>query len=121
MHQVAQEVIDAIGMRDAIAFIRRWGGRVVYIQKTKIHASDPLALSLGLDTARKLVDTFGGRELELPAERNVLLDMRNEAIVRDCLIHGLSHAAAGLRYGVTRQMVGHIIKRAKERTEPAER
>lgn len=124
MQRVVRELAQAVGLADAIAIIRRWGGRDLYIP-IEVNHGDALALTLGLDTARKLVawcDTFTvgpagvyrKREVQLPAERNVLLDLRNEAIV-ERIKGGASHEAVGLEFGLTRQMVSRIAKVARER------
>lgn len=109
MQRVLKELSDAIGLADAIEVCRRWGGREAYIP-TKVDAGDPLALTLGLDTARRLVRAYGGRRLQLPAERNALLDLRNAAIVKD-RESGLSHERLGLRYGLSRQSIKLILRR----------
>lgn len=121
MQRIVRELADAVGLADAIAIIRRWGGRELYVPASVGH-SDALALTLGLDTARKLVAWCdqragaAGRSVQLPAERNALLDLRNAAIIEG-LKAGRSHEALGLEFGLTRQMVGRLAKEARERGE----
>lgn len=112
MQRVVKELADAIGLADAIEVCRRWGGREAYIP-VKVEPGDPLALTLGMDSARRLVKAYGGQRLQLPAERNALLDLRNAAILRDAEA-GVSHEQIGLRYGLTRQSIGHILRQARE-------
>lgn len=112
MQRIVKELAEAIGLGDAIEVCRRWGGREAYIP-TKVEPGDPLALTLGMDTALRLVKAFGGRRLQLPAERNALLDLRNAAIVRDKEA-GLSHERIGLRYGLSRQSIKLILRRYRE-------
>jgi hypothetical protein len=118
MQRVIRELSDAIGFGEAIEVVRRWGGRELYVP-VKVESGDPLHLTLGLETARKLVAAFGGQRLRLPAERNALLDMRNAAIARDALPPpaglGLSHEQLGLRYGLTRPAVSQILKAERDR------
>lgn len=114
MQRVVKELADAIGLGDAIEVCRRWGGREIYVP-VKVEQGDPLALTLGLESARRLVATFGGQRLQLPAERNALLDLRNAAILRD-VDAGLSHESIGLRYGLTRQSIKHILQQARDRS-----
>jgi Mor family transcriptional regulator len=116
MQRIVKELSDAIGIGDALEVVRRWGGREVYIP-TKVEAGDPLALTLGQETARKLVTAYGGRRLQLPAERNALLDLRNEAIYRACAVDGRSQESVGLEFGLTRQAVSHVLKAYRERAE----
>lgn len=119
MQRIVKELASAVGLADAIVIIRKWGGRQLYVPTTVQHG-DALALTLGLDTARKLVE-WGNRMLpaarrfvQLPAERNALLDLRNAAIVEACGA-GRSHESVGLEYGLTRQMVSRVVKQARER------
>lgn len=112
MQRSVKEIADAIGLADAIEVCRRWGGREAYIP-VKVEPGDPLALTLGMETALRLVKAFGGRRLQLPAERNALLDLRNAAIVRDKHA-GLSHEKIGLRYGLSRQSIKLILRRYRE-------
>lgn len=118
MQRVVKELVDAVGLEGAIAIIKRWGGRELYVP-TKIEPGDALALTVGLDTARKLAEwcdnrISGRRSVQLPSERNTLLDLRNEAIIRGC-IAGRSHESLGLEFGLTRQMVSRLAKLARER------
>lgn len=109
MQKVVQELAEALGLGDAIEICRRWGGRDLNVPRS-VDASDPLALTLGLDTARRLVESFGGEKLQLPSERNALLDMRNEAIIRE-LKAGRSHESTGLMFGLSRQAVAQLWRR----------
>ncbi len=118
MQRIVKELAEAVGLADAIAIVRRWGGRELYVPTT-VRQGDALALTLGLETAQKLVTwcnerTIGGRSVQLPAERNALLDLRNAAIVAG-LVARRSHESLALEYGLTRQMIGRIAKLARER------
>lgn len=113
MQRIVKELSEKMGLGDALEILRRWGGRELYVG-VKVEPGDALALTLGLDCARRLVQHFGGQRLQLPAERNALLGLRNAAIVAE-VDAGESHEKVGLRYGLTRQAVGHIIKTHRER------
>ncbi len=113
MQRAIRELSNVIGLADAIEVVRRWGGRDMYVP-VKVESGDPLALTLGLDTARRMVAHYGGQRLQLPAERNALLDLRNAAIIAQ---HdgGASMESIGLQYGLTRQAVSHILRTHRER------
>jgi Mor family transcriptional regulator len=115
MQRILKELSDKIGLADTIEIVRRWGGRELYVH-AKVESGDPLALTLGLESARRLVAHYGGQRLQLPAERNALLELRNASIIAE---HkgGLSHENIGLRYGLTRQAVSHILRTHREREE----
>jgi Mor family transcriptional regulator len=106
MQRIVKELAEKIGIGDALEVVRRWGGRELYVP-VKVEAADPLALTLGLESARKLVAAYGGQRLQLPSERNALLDMRNEAILRE-LKAGRSHESTGLMFGLSRQAVANM-------------
>lgn len=113
MQRIVKELADTIGLADAIALVRRWGGRRLYCP-VQVGPGDPLALTMGLESARRLVAAFGGQSLQLPAERNALLDLRNAAIVA-AAAGGQSHEKIGITYGLTRQAVSHILRVNRER------
>lgn len=119
MQRILREITAVVGLDITLQLVRKWGGREAYIP-VKIAHGDPLALVLGLEAAQKLVKAYGGQRLQLPAERAALTDMRNAAILKAIAPvadggEGLSHEAAGLRYGLTRQQVGNIARDARER------
>lgn len=114
MQRVIKELSDAVGLGDAIEICRRWGGRDFNVPM-RVERHDPLALTIGYDSARKLVEKFGGVRLQLPAERNALLDLRNEAIWQACEVEGRSHEKVGLEFGLTRQGVGKVLQAMRDR------
>lgn len=112
MQRILRELAAEIGLGDTIGLVRRWGGRDLNVP-TKVEAGDPLALTMGLESARRLVRHRGGQRLQLPAERNALLDLRNAAI-EEMHAAGNSMEAIGLEFGLTRQGVSHILKNRRE-------
>lgn len=115
MQRIVKDLSEKIGLGDAIELIRRWGGKELYVP-TKVESGDPLALTMGFASAQCLVKHYGGQRLQLPAERNALLDLRNAAIVAEAAA-GASHEQIGLRYGLTRQAISHILRTTRERAE----
>lgn len=119
VQKVIEQLKDVIGHAGAIAVCRRWGGRELRVP-VKVAETDPLALTLGLDMARKLVQAFGDQRLQLPAEVHALRDMRNEAIWRACTQEGRSMESVGLEFGLTRPGVSAVLRRMREqRAVPA--
>jgi Mor family transcriptional regulator len=112
MQQIVKDLAECVGLSNAIEIVRRWGGRELYIPKT-VDGASPLALTLGLDCARKLCSIFGGERLRLPAERNALLDLRNTAVMQ-MLESGKSMEAVGLEFGITRQRVKQIKRKLRD-------
>jgi len=113
MQRIIKDLSDKIGFADTIEIVRRWGGRRLYIP-VSIEEDNPLAIAIGLERARRLSDHYGGQQLELPAERNALLELRNAEILRQHRA-GKSMEFIALQFGVTRQAVGYIIRTVSER------
>lgn len=119
MQRVLRDLSKAVGLGDAIEICRRWGGRDFNVP-VAVKPHDPLALTLGYESAKKLVDAFGGTRLQLPAERNALLDLRNAAIVKavtpvDQGGEGKSHQTVALEYGLTRPGINKVLRAMRER------
>ena len=108
MQKVLAGLSEAVGFGHAIHVCQRWRGRKMRVP-VKVMEGDPLALSLGMEIASKLVQHYAGQCLELPTERSALLSLRNAAIVRDRAA-GDSHGVIGVRYGLTRQAVAAVLK-----------
>lgn len=108
MHKVLAGLSEAVGFGPAIHVCQRWRGRKMRVP-VKVMEGDPLALSLGMELASRLVQHYAGQCLELPTERSALLSLRNAAIVRD-RVAGDSHGVIGVRYGLTRQAVAVVLK-----------
>lgn len=117
MQRVVKELVEAVGLGDAIEICRRWGGRDFNVP-VRVAPHDALALTLGYESAKKLVDALGGVRLQLPAERNALLDMRNAAIYRAVKTDGRSHQDVALEFGIRRQQVLHILRKVEESDMP---
>ncbi|MGL4325829.1 MAG: Mor transcription activator family protein [Beijerinckiaceae bacterium] len=109
MQQIVHDLSERIGLGNAIEIVRRWGGRELRVPR-HVEAGDPLALTLGLDVAKKLCWHFGGERLQLPAERNALLDLRNQAVM-ERIAEGKSMESVGLEFGITRQRVKQIKRK----------
>jgi hypothetical protein len=112
MQRILREIADVIGLADTIEITRRWGGQTLNVPM-RVEPGDPLALTLGTETARKLVAEFKGLRLQLPAEKNALLDLRNEAMARDHYVGRMSKSVLGPRYGLTRQGVNAVFRKMK--------
>lgn len=121
MQRVVKEVADLIGIGPAIVLCRHWGNRDLYIP-VEAEEGHPLTLAVGLEAAKKLVRAYAREKLSLPAEASVLREQRNEQIMLAITPveqggEGLSHERAAVRFGLTRQQIGHIAKRHREREE----
>jgi hypothetical protein len=117
MQRVLRDLVNVVGLGDAIEISRRWGGREFNVP-VRVNPSDPLALTLGYDTALKLVTAFGGVRLVLPKERNALIDLRNASIYRAVAVEGRSHETVGLEFGLTRQGINKVLRAVRERGLP---
>ncbi len=108
MQAILKKLVESIGFVDSIEIVRKWGGGVFYVPLS-VRPCDPLALTLGLVPARKLVQHWGGQYLQLPSEKNALIDMRNASIIADYR-SGMSLSQIGRVYGLARQSVALIVR-----------
>jgi len=118
MQRTVKELVAAMGYTDAIELCRGWGGRELVVVPMKVAPDHPLALRLGLVAAESLVAAFRGQRLQLPVERDALLDERNAAIVA-AVKAGRSRAAVSDEFGVSRQTVNYLLRRAADSEPPA--
>lgn len=109
------EIVQLIGHQPAIELLRAWGGRRIKVP-AEIGQDHALAFCIGLEAARLMAKEYGGTDLDLPAERNILIDMRNDAIYSDFFkeknITWLSR-----RYGLSRRQVNSILDKMGARDE----
>lgn len=108
MQAVVKEIVELVGLHNALELVSHWGGRELSVPK-KMHRLHPIALTLGLDPALKLAEGMGGQRLRLPLERNALLEIRNEMIVKEAR-EGVSITRLGNRYGLTRSAITKILR-----------
>lgn len=113
--ELLDDLTTQIGYSETIQLVRAWGGRRLRVPKEP-DANHPIALTIGLVAARQLALYHGGAELELPAERNAIMEVRNNAILRD-LDNGHSTRACALRYGLTPRHVRYINNRHRARLQ----
>ncbi len=114
MQVILKKLVDRVGIADTLEIVRRWGGGTLYVPRN-VRPCDPLALTLGLESARRFVQHFGGDYLELPHERKALIDMRNAAIIADYRA-GVSLSEIGRSYGVSRQSAADIVRNKEQLT-----
>lgn len=113
---ILRELVDLIGHQPAIELVRAWGGRRLKIPAT-INQDHALVYCVGWDAATKLAAAYGGAEpLDLPAERNFLIDLRNDAIASE-FARGKSITQLARDYGVSRRQVNSVLDRMGHNTE----
>jgi len=105
--KILDDLVDFIGHQHAIELLRAWGGRRLKVP-TEIGQDHPLAMTIGLDSAKVMATYYGGTELYLPAERNFLIDLRNAAIVAK-FKGGSSITKLSEDFGVSRRHVHTIL------------
>lgn len=114
--ELLNDLTTQIGYGETIELLRAWGGRRLSVPK-EMPEDHPIALTIGLGPAQLLASYYGGaNSIELPAERNALMQVRNDAIIRD-LTAGVPTRSCAIRYGVTPRHVRHIRQRY-EREQP---
>lgn len=96
-----------IGHRCAIELLRAWGGRRIRVP-AEVREDHALVFTVGWEAAKAIAGRYGGAELDLPAERNYLVDLRNDAIAQD-FDKGQTITALSRDYGVSRRQVNSIL------------
>lgn len=113
MQLVVRGLLNAVGHVDTIKIVRRWGGRTLYVPRT-VKDGDPFAYALGLESASKLSEQFGGQYLQIPRESDALIEFRNEEIIKEHK-SGVSITQIGYKHGLCRQSVSYIVRLYTER------
>lgn len=104
--RVLQELVDQIGYGATIDLLRAWGGRRLRVP-LEPGEEHPITFTIGHRAAQDLAAFYGGSEIDLPAERNALMAIRNAAIMAD-LRADMSTRACAQKYGMTPRHVRHI-------------
>lgn len=108
------DLSSQIGYQETIELLRAWGGRRLWVPKA-MAPDHPIALAIGVTAAGQLAYFYGGTMLELPAERNHLIRIRNECIFRDLKADPVRTVA--IRYGLTPRHVRYIRQQEEARLE----
>lgn len=120
MQVAIRELTTVVTFAQALQIVRRWGNRKFWVPR-RIDEQSPLALTLGLECAQRLVNAYGGNCLELPSERNALRQMRDQAIWTACEVQRASPSQVALEFGMSRQNVQAVLARMREQRRPRSR
>lgn len=118
---ILKELVALIGHQPTIELVRAWGGRRVKVP-AEVHQDHALVFTVGWEAAGKLAKAYGGAEsLDIPAERNFLIDLRNDAIAAGFLERRQSISSLAIQYGVSRRTVNSVLDRMGHGEERLER
>lgn len=107
---ILQDLVELLGHRPTIDLLRAWGGRRLKVP-AQMHQDHAIAFTIGWDAAVKLANAYGGADaLDIPAERNHLIDVRNTAILEG-FNRGRSITWLATTYGLSRRQVNSILDR----------
>lgn len=110
--QKLKTIIDLIGPQAAIRIAREYNGRDFAVPlRENLTDMNPIVVLIGLGNARALSDHFGGRLLRMPMEMNTLLQIRNEAVVKQFLA-SISISSISQEFQIDRKLVQKIIDAA---------
>jgi hypothetical protein len=108
------DIVDLIGIQPTIELVRRYGGRMIRIP-VKVGAEHAITLCVGFAASEKLAAVYGGEDLRVPAERNLLIRLRNEQIVKRYTAPApgnWSVNALSIEYGIDRKMIYNVLEQA---------
>ena len=119
--KILNEMIEHCGHQAALAVVRQYGGRQLSIPtETTLTENHPLALVVGLTNARRMAQLRGGERIEIPVEMNVIVELRNEAIVA-AFDDSQSIRRIALDFQISRKWVRNILDRCGRGEELAAR
>lgn len=113
---ILDDLVDLIGHGPTIELLRAWGGRRLKVP-AEVHQDHALVFTVGWEAAVKLSKVYGGADaLDVPAERNFLIDVRNAAILEGFKrLRSITWLAQ--TYGVSRRQVNSVLDRMGHRDE----
>lgn len=114
MSRTLDEIITLIGIQPTIELVRRYGGRMIRIP-VKVGVEHAITLCVGFDASEKMAAAYGGEDLHVPAERVLLMRLRNERIVSLYTAkppENWSVNALSIEFGIDRQMIYKILRQA---------
>lgn len=108
--EILRELVELLGHQPAIELVRAWGGRRLKVP-VDMHQDHALVFVVGWEAAGKLSKTYGGADaIDIPAERNHLIDMRNDAVLVGFQA-GRSITWLSETYGISRRQVNSVLDR----------
>lgn len=111
---ILQDLVELLGHQPTIELVRAWGGRRLKVPAT-MHQDHALVFIVGWEAAGKLSEAYGGADaLDIPAERNYLVDLRNGALAAEFL-KGRSITWLSRTYGLSRRQVNSVLDRMGHR------
>lgn len=110
-----QDLVELVGYGSAIELLRAWGGRRLKVPN-EVHQDHALAFAIGMDAATKIAAAYGGTDLDLPAERNHLTQLRNDALARE-FDEGATISWLSQHFGLSRRHVTSVLDRMGRDTE----
>lgn len=113
---VLRDLVELLGYAPTIELLRAWGGRRVKVPAT-MPSDHALVYIVGWDAAQKLARGYGGADpLDLPAERNHLVDLRNAALVAK-FQRGATITQLHQDFGLSRRQVNSVLDALGHRDE----
>lgn len=118
---ILQDLVELIGHQPTIELLRAWGGRRLKVP-VHVHQDHALVFIVGWDAAEKLSKAYGGADaLDIPAEKNYLIDLRNEAIAAEFMAKARSITWLSRTYGISRRQVNSVLDRMGHADERLQR
>ena len=113
---ILQDLVELIGYQPTIELLRAWGGRRLKVPAT-MHQDHALVFIVGWDASQKLAEAYGGADaLDIPAERNFLIDLRNAALL-EAFHSGRTITWLSRKFGLSRRQVNSVLDRMGHRDE----
>lgn len=119
INKECEEIIELIGLTRTLDLVGIMGGRIVRVPtKDELSVNEMIVLIVGMDAARLLVRRFGGHKISIPAERNVLMELRRRKIADEYVL-GSSVGELANRWRMSKRQITRILSEVKDKDRRA--
>jgi hypothetical protein len=112
---VMEEISEVIGEELALILAGRLGGSRIYCNLDADLKTNPVALAVGEEAARKLFEHYSGEMIELPT-KHAYREYRDDFIRTS---EGINADQLALMFGLSRRQVFYIRSNGKDEPEEA--
>ena len=105
-----QEIRQLMGEEETAKLVEKFGGGAPKYIPLKVNPEHPLAELLGLESAQRLCDEYGGLEISFPRNVSLLREKRN-ILIKEDYAAGMSQGQLAMKYQITVRYIREIVNR----------
>jgi Mor family transcriptional regulator len=107
---IFQEIRKIMGEEVAAKLVEKFGGGPPKYIPLKVNPEHSLVELLGLESAQRLCDEFGGLNCPFPRNVSLIREKRNILIKKDYAA-GMSQGKLAMKYQITTRYIREIVKK----------